>query len=177
MDRQQFIDTLERTLRGGGTPEHIIADNVRYYNGYFADESAKGRSEAEIAEELGDPRLLAKTILEVQETGGTGAGESDRGWYGEQTEDAADSAGSAFDSSAANGTKGFHAELNENGWDVRYGKFKINSWYGYLLIALVVLLILGIIGTAIGGLVTLLAPVALPVILIVLVVRFFSQRR
>ena len=73
MDRQQFIDTLERTLRGGGTPEHIIADNVRYYNGYFADESAKGRSEAEIAEELGDPRLLAKTILEVQETGGTGA--------------------------------------------------------------------------------------------------------
>ena len=48
MDRQQFIDTLERTLRGGGTPEHIIADNVRYYNGYFADESAKGRSEAEI---------------------------------------------------------------------------------------------------------------------------------
>ena len=75
MDRQQFIDTLERTLRGGGTPEHIIADNVRYYNGYFADESAKGRSEAEIAEELGDPRLLAKTILEVQETGGTGAGE------------------------------------------------------------------------------------------------------
>lgn len=86
MDRQQFIDTLERTLRGGGTPEHIIADNVRYYNGYFADESAKGRSEAEIAEELGDPRLLAKTILEVQEPGGTGAGGSARGWYGEQTE-------------------------------------------------------------------------------------------
>ena len=80
MDRQQFIDTLERTLRGGGTPEHIIADNVRYYNGYFADESAKGRSEAEIAEELGDPRLLAKTILEVQETGGnlTGAGMESR---------------------------------------------------------------------------------------------------
>ena len=141
MDRQQFIDTLERTLRGGGTPQHIIADNVRYYNGYFADESAKGRSEAEIAEELGDPRLLAKTILEVQEPGGTGAGGSAWGWYGEQTEDAADSAGSAFDSSAANGTKGFHAELNENGWDVRYGKFKINSWDGYLLIALVVLLI------------------------------------
>lgn len=75
MDRQQFIDTLERTLRGGGTPEHIIADNVRYYNGYFADESAKGRSEAEIAEELGDPRLLAKTILEVQEPGGTVPGD------------------------------------------------------------------------------------------------------
>lgn len=177
MDRQQFIDTLERTLRGGGASEAMIADNVRYYNGYFADESSRGRSETDIAEELGDPRLLAKTILEVQEPGGTGAGESAQSWYGQQTDDAADrDDGSAFGSSA-NGTKGFHAELNENGWDVRYGKFKINSWYGTLIIALVVLLILGIIGTIIGGIVTLLAPVALPVILIVLIVRFFSQRR
>lgn len=90
MDRQQFIDTLERTLRGGGASETVIADNVRYYNGYFADESAKGRSEAEIAEELGDPRLLAKTILEVQETGRHRAGDLPGAGMGEQTEDAAE---------------------------------------------------------------------------------------
>ena len=170
MDRQQFIDTLERTLRGGGASERVIADNVRYYNGYFADESSKGRSETDIAEELGDPRLLARTILEVQQPDG-GQQEED-GWYREQADGSADAAGSSDDR-----TKGFHAELNENGWDVRYGKFKINSWYGYLLIALVVVLILGIIGAVIGGIVTLLAPVALPILLIVLIVRLFSGRR
>ncbi len=36
--------------------------------------------------------------------------------------------------------RGFHAEFKENeGWDVRLGKLKLNSWYGTLIILGIVL--------------------------------------
>lgn len=35
---------------------------------------------------------------------------------------------------------GFHAEFKENeGWDIRLGKLKLNTWYGTLIILGVVL--------------------------------------
>ena len=37
---------------------------------------------------------------------------------------------------------GFHAEFKENeGWDVRLGKLKLNTWYGTLLILAIVLVV------------------------------------
>ncbi len=64
MDRQTFIDTLRRALYGKISDGDLM-DNVRYYENYFAQEEALGRSEQEILEELGDPRLIARTILDA----------------------------------------------------------------------------------------------------------------
>lgn len=64
MNREEFIDTLRRALYGK-VDDYALADHVRYYENYISQEIAKGRSEGDVLEELGDPRLIARTILET----------------------------------------------------------------------------------------------------------------
>ena len=64
MDRNEFVSTL-RAVLSGEVPEAIVEDNVRYYDGYISQEIAGGKSEMEVLESLGDPRLIAKTIIDT----------------------------------------------------------------------------------------------------------------
>ncbi len=64
MNKETFIDTLRRALYGR-VSEYELADHVRYYEDYIRQEMNSGRSEQEVLEELGDPRLIARTILET----------------------------------------------------------------------------------------------------------------
>lgn len=64
MDRNEFVSTL-RAILTGEVPGDVVEDNVRYYNSYISQEIAKGKSEKEILESLGDPRLIAKTIIDT----------------------------------------------------------------------------------------------------------------
>ena len=64
MNRQTFIDTLRRALYGR-ISEYDLADHIRYYEDYIQQEMMKGRSEQDVLTELGDPRLIARTILET----------------------------------------------------------------------------------------------------------------
>lgn len=74
MDRQTFIRELGRALYGKlGDAE--IAGHIRYYEDYIAQETASGRTEEEVLEELGDPRLIARTIV------GTAGGRASRTEY------------------------------------------------------------------------------------------------
>jgi uncharacterized membrane protein len=66
MNRQTFFDTLRRSLYGK-ISDNLLEDHIRYYEGYFEQEMANGRSEQEILEELGDPRLIARTITETSQ--------------------------------------------------------------------------------------------------------------
>jgi uncharacterized membrane protein len=54
-----FKDALDAKV-----PDQIINDNVTYYRSYINSEVRKGRSEEEVINSLGNPRLLAKTIEE-----------------------------------------------------------------------------------------------------------------
>ena len=40
-------------------------DNVNYYEDYINTEIRKGRTEEEVLESLGDPRLIARTIIQT----------------------------------------------------------------------------------------------------------------
>ncbi len=60
MTRLEFLDTLRRRL--AGLPQAEIDDLVGDYAAHFADGMAAGRSEAEIAEALGDPMRLAREL-------------------------------------------------------------------------------------------------------------------
>lgn len=64
MNKEQFIDTLRRALYGK-IDDYTLSDHIRYYEDYIDQEMRKGRSEQEVLQELGDPRLLARTILET----------------------------------------------------------------------------------------------------------------
>lgn len=60
MTRLEFLDTLRRRL--AGLPPAEIDDLVGDYATHFTDGRAAGRSEAEIAEALGDPIRLAREL-------------------------------------------------------------------------------------------------------------------
>ena len=61
MTRDEFLTELNQELATTGFYE-FNREQIRYYRDYINDEMAKGRSEQEIMDELGDPRLIAKTI-------------------------------------------------------------------------------------------------------------------
>jgi uncharacterized membrane protein len=60
MTRLEFLDTLRRRL--AGLPPAEIDDLVADYATHFADGMAAGRSEADIAQALGDPMRLAREL-------------------------------------------------------------------------------------------------------------------
>lgn len=60
MTRLEFLDILRRRL--AGLPPDEIDELVGDYAQHFADGMAAGRSEAEIAEALGDPMRLAREL-------------------------------------------------------------------------------------------------------------------
>ena len=64
MNKEQFIDTLRRALYGK-IDDYTLQDHIRYYEDYIRQEMGKGRTEQEVLQELGDPRLLATLLMVV----------------------------------------------------------------------------------------------------------------
>lgn len=60
MGKLDYLDALKRAL--GGLPPETQAKTLAWYEQRFVDGVAAGRSEASIAEELGDPRKVAVTL-------------------------------------------------------------------------------------------------------------------
>ena len=64
MNRMEFVQVLRRSLSGKMSYQEVN-EHIEYYENYFDTELAHGKSEREILEKLGDPRLIAKTILKT----------------------------------------------------------------------------------------------------------------
>jgi hypothetical protein len=64
MTKQEFLERLRLALNGRVEPS-VVADNLSYYEDYISTEIRKGKSEEEVLDLLGDPRLIARTILET----------------------------------------------------------------------------------------------------------------
>lgn len=98
MNRYEFISTL-RTALTGKVPGTTVEDNVQYYEEYIEIQLRQGKDEEAVLEALGDPRLLAKTIIEANkyaegtdtyggddygEIPAGGSGKNFRQWYRER---------------------------------------------------------------------------------------------
>ena len=66
MSKQQYVEAIEKALVGHVSPQEL-SDTVNYYRDYIEMEIRKGKSEQEVLKELGNPRLLAKTIIMASE--------------------------------------------------------------------------------------------------------------
>lgn len=65
MTRQEFLNGLERSL-SGEVSEAERRSNLQYYQEYITGEVQKGRTETDVLEELGDPRLIARSIIDAE---------------------------------------------------------------------------------------------------------------
>lgn len=148
MDRTEFIDRLQRALAGGVNSSRV-AENVQYYREYIDVEIRKGRSEEEVLDSLGDPRLLAKSIIEANKRSGISEGTNRT--YDEETEE---------DSGEEWGKIGKQNIVRVPGWLI-------------LLIAIVIfLLIIGVV----FSMISFLAPIIIPVLIVILAVNYFKSR-
>lgn len=64
MTKEQFIMELEQCLQGE-VSAYELSDSLTYYRQYFEDEMQKGKSEEQVSEELGSPRLIARSIIDA----------------------------------------------------------------------------------------------------------------
>ena len=130
MSKKEFLDILYNQL-SGQIPEGSVAAHVQYYRNYIEDEQQKGRTETDILNDLGDPRLIARTLLDTE----VGAGNPQNGSTYSATYNEADSDYNKYDSSdSARGHVKKHSF-----------KLDLSTWYGkgaVILIAAVVLLLL-----------------------------------
>lgn len=67
MTKQEFLDRLRMALSGRVSPS-LVEENVIYYEDYINTQIRLGKSEAVVMETLGDPRLIAKTIITTNDT-------------------------------------------------------------------------------------------------------------
>lgn len=63
MSKQEFLERLSEALREA-MDDRSAYEHISYYSGYIDDEIRKGRSEEEVVSELGNPRLIAKSIID-----------------------------------------------------------------------------------------------------------------
>lgn len=160
MTKQVFLRELRIALQGEVNPA-AVDEHIKFYEHYIMEEARKGRSEEDIILQLGNPRLIAKTLIDTTEQ------------FGEATSKEYDS--ESFGQSTMGNEKGFHANYSEeHGWDFRLGNLKLNSWYGKLLLIAAAILIIVIA----ANVVAFLLPIVIPVVLVLLVISLiFGSRR
>ena len=69
MDKSEFLEILREQL-SGQMQEGKLAAHVRYYQDYIEEQVRNGRGEADVLAELGDPRLIAKTLMDTNADAG-----------------------------------------------------------------------------------------------------------
>ncbi len=151
MTRREFLDGL-RTALGNDLSGSVIQENVDYYNGYISDEVRKGRQEEDVIAELGDPWVIARTIID------SGQSQEEKNRYQEDY---------GYET-------GHGIGQGETGRVRTSGR---TSWWKRLFIVLAVCGVIMIVMTVIGGIVSLLAPIIIPVIIVMFILRLFNSRR
>ena len=148
MNKDEFIQGLREAL-SGEVPPAVMMENQRYYENYIRTEMEKGRMESEIMEELGSPRLIARTIIDTTPGAGEGAYE-EYGGENSQSQPRSQSQGGSF----------------------RY--YDLNKWYWKLLALLGVIVVLAVVLMVIGGILSLVIPL-LPAIGLVILIMWFVR--
>lgn len=152
MSREEYLKGLEAALNGE-VPVSVIRENVNYYNSYISQEMAKGRTMEDIVSEIGEPRIVARTIIDSSEA----AGETGDG-YGSY-EDA-----------------GYSGSENRDPFTkVHY--FDLNKWYWKLLLIVILFLVVSVVFSIVGGIFTLLIRFSGPIFMLLLVVWFIRNLR
>lgn len=65
MTKRQFMEELRSSLEGMVT-QTVVQENLNYYENYINEQMRNGKSEQEILDELGNPRLIARSIIDVK---------------------------------------------------------------------------------------------------------------
>lgn len=147
MDRAEFLTVLRESLEGN-IPQAEMEENLRYYREYFEQSD---KSDRETVEELGDPRLIARTVIDAYRASKGPMAD----YYTEQ----------ARNEYSRSQSRAYRREEQAEGYHSEQGF--LNKLLGWLIVlaVLAIVLVVGVVAVKI------LLTVVLPVVVIVLVVK------
>ena len=183
MRKAEFLQELKEALQGEVSAA-IIQENVNYYDSYISQQASSGRREEDVIEEIGSPRLIAKTIIDSHEAAGTaGGGYSSSGNYG--SGGSYSSGGSAGGGSYNNGSGDYYSGGSygqEDGPKIHYIDF--NKWYWKLLSVILIIVVFLLVFAVMSGLLTVVGSIlflvmrfAGPLLMIWLIYTLFRGMR
>lgn len=161
MNKQEFIDRLRAALNGR-IPAPQVEDTVNYYQDYINMEMRKGRTEEEVLQSLGDPRLIARTIVQTNGDAGDDPGVR-TGAY--QDSGYRDSYYQNTDRQAY-GSQGAYDDYSYN-----HKSFRVPGWLLGLIIALVLFLLISLVFSVLSF----LAPVIIVLAAVIFMVKLFRD--
>ena len=148
MNRHEFLKQLEHALEAEMNPAKV-REHVDYYRSYIAEEVKNGKSEKEVMDLLGDPWVIARSIIDspLKET-------ENQYTYADYEE---------AEQEAPFGTP----------------EIKIKKITGWKIAAVCVgiVLILVLVISLLTGLISMLAPVLVPLLVIWIVLRIVENHR
>lgn len=159
MDKNEFLEKLAKAL-AGQVPASVVEENINYYSSYISGEVQKGTPLQQVLEDLGDPRLIAKSIIDANGGGNDMAGfyeDSGRGGYHSQQE-------TEQEEPFGQQSRGFRS-------------FHFSGFWGLFLLIVIVCCVFMVVGTVIGGIFLLLRPILLPLLIILLIYHIFRGPR
>ncbi len=164
MNKKEFLNILRESLEGE-VKHDIIEQNIRYYDQYI---SSQNNSENEVIERLGNPRLIARTIIETEKI----AKEKQDGSTFHAHRSTSHDNYENFKENESH-QKAYKDRATGNGGIFRMFQLR---WYHKLIFALIMvlfILILFIIGKII---MTFIFAFAVPIIIVLLVFSLFRRR-
>lgn len=168
MDKQEFLTTLRGHLTGE-IPDYEIESNIRYYNDYISQND--GKSENDKLIELGDPRLIAKTIIDAFI-----ASKEASGYAGYNTSHIYDD--EVYDRES-NEDKSYNPNYDDLGKHIKFYTWDNLKWYQKLAVigvgGLIIVALFSLIALGINLLFTVVLPVVVIVIIIKIIMNLFKK--
>ena len=143
MNKKEFLDILYEQL-SGQMPEGNVAAHVQYYRNYIEDAVTQGRTETEVLNELGDPRLIARTLLDTDST--ASGNPQTTGSYSEPYTDNSYEYDNGSSGSKKVKSRSFHIDLS--------------TWYGKLAVILIAVVVIFLLCTVLSVLIPVMVVLA-----------------
>lgn len=155
MNQEEFIQVLRETLTGEISSQELES-NINYYRTYIIEEIRIGKTEEEVLDALGEPRLIARTIINTQ--GFADQRTEQAGWRQEDSRQQSD-----------------HYNEQDGGHSYRRSSGS-SGWLFRILVILIPILIIVGIPLILSGLIALVAPF-LPFLIIVFIIKLMNNGR
>lgn len=178
MNKLEFINRLRAALNGRISPEQV-AENVNYYEDYINTQIRMGRSEQDVLATLGDPRLIARTIIETSGQGSSNAGYGN-GAYTNSTNSSYTNYNGSYQQNSRQGaySGGYRSSYGSAGSDYNEyqsgrgsKRFRLPGW----LWAIIVILLMVVILNAVFSVVSYFLPILFPILLVLFLVKLFRD--
>ncbi len=179
MNKREFLNKLNEYM-SYELPQSMVAEKLDFYADYIDKEVSSGRRITDVIDELGDPQLIARSIIDAAKSGPDGIpGTDDDLDFGENIASNG-RAGNGYDSGSAYGgnTAGAGSTFTEDGAaadDRREQRAGNNGMHVYQFGCLTAMLIMIAVFAVFGAIMHILSPILAPICIVFLIVWLLNR--